>query len=103
MEYTRDLGYSAARYIIEGGTNVLISMQDGIFKPLPFADIMDPETGRMRVRMVDVHSDRFKIAKNYMLRLKAEDFEDPNQLARLAKVARVTPERFKEEFGYLIS
>jgi ATP-dependent phosphofructokinase / diphosphate-dependent phosphofructokinase len=103
MEYTRDLGYSAARYIIEGGTNVLISMVDGIFTPIPFADIMDRETGRMRVRMVDVHSDRFKIAKNYMLRLRTEDFADPKQLARLARVAHLAPERFKEEFSYLTS
>src|SRR5579872_2386397 len=29
MEYTRDLGYCAARYIIEGGTEALVSIQDG--------------------------------------------------------------------------
>jgi 6-phosphofructokinase len=68
MEYTRDLGYCAARFIMGGGRSSLISIQDGAFKPIPFADIMDAETGRMRVRMVDVASDRYKIARSYMLR-----------------------------------
>ena len=54
MEYTRDLGYCAAKYVIEGGTNALVSIQHGHFKPVPFDTIMDPETGRMRVRMVDI-------------------------------------------------
>ncbi len=99
MEYTRDLGYCAARYIIEGGGSALISIQQGRFKPIPFADIMDPQTGRMKVRMVDVESDRYKIARTYMLRLKPEDLADSHELARLAKAAGVTPEVFREEFG----
>lgn len=31
MEYTRDLGYCAARYVIEGGTEALVSVQRGRF------------------------------------------------------------------------
>jgi ATP-dependent phosphofructokinase / diphosphate-dependent phosphofructokinase len=101
MEYTRDLGYCAARYVIDGGSSALISIQSGRFKPVPFVDIMDPTTGRMRVRMVDVESDRYKIARTYMLRLKPEDLDDPRELAKLAHVAGVSPERFKELFGHL--
>ena len=102
MEYTRDLGYCAARYIIDGGSNALISMQDGRFKPIPFDKIMDPSTGRMRVRMVDIESDRYKIARTYMLRLKSEDFDDPRELGKLAQAAGLTPEKFREVFGYLV-
>jgi 6-phosphofructokinase 1 len=102
MEYTRDLGYCAARYVIDGGSSALISIQSGRFKPVPFADIMDPTTGRMRVRMVDVESDRYKIARTYMLRLKPEDFDDPRELAKLARTAGVTPEKFREIFGHLV-
>src|SRR5690606_25174272 len=40
MEYTRDLGYCAARYVIEGGERALISMQRGRFIPVPFDSIM---------------------------------------------------------------
>jgi ATP-dependent phosphofructokinase / diphosphate-dependent phosphofructokinase len=103
MEYTRDLGYSAARHIIEGGTAALISIQDGCLKPIPFASIMDSETGRMRVRMVDIESDRYKIARTYMLRLKRVDFEESGELEKLARVASITPRAFADEFGYLVA
>jgi 6-phosphofructokinase 1 len=102
MEYTRDLGYCAARYIIDGGTGALISMQRGRFVPVPFASIMDPVTGRMRVRMVDINSDRYKIARSYMLRLRAEDFEDRVELVRLAQAANMKPVEFKESFRHLV-
>jgi 6-phosphofructokinase 1 len=102
LEYTRDLGYCAAKYVIEGGTNALVSIQQGRFTPVPFDRIMDPQTGRMRVRMVDTDSDQYRIAFAYMLRLKRADFDDPRELARLAAVANMTPERFREQMAYLV-
>jgi 6-phosphofructokinase 1 len=102
MEYTRDLGYCAAKYVIEGGSDALISIQQGCFKPVRFDDIKDSRTGRMRVRMVDVDSDRYRVASAYMLRLKREDFDDPLALQRLATAANTTPERFRAELGYLV-
>ena len=35
-----------------------------------------------------------------MIRLEKTDFSNPEQLARLAEVAKMTPEEFKEKFGY---
>jgi 6-phosphofructokinase 1 len=102
LEYTRDLGYCAAKHLVDGGTNVLVSIQQGRFTPVPFDNIMDPHTGRMRVRMVDVDSDRYRIAYAYMLRLKKSDLEDPRELAKLASAANTTPERFRSEFSYLV-
>jgi ATP-dependent phosphofructokinase / diphosphate-dependent phosphofructokinase len=102
MEYTRDLGYCAAKYVIEGGTNAIVSIQQGCFKPVPFDEMMDPETGRMRVRMVDISSDRYRIAYAYMLRLKRPDLDDARELAKLAAAANTTPERFRAELGYLV-
>ncbi|MEO7113345.1 MAG: diphosphate--fructose-6-phosphate 1-phosphotransferase [Polyangiaceae bacterium] len=103
MEYTRDLGYCAARYIIEGGTNALVTLQNGHFRPMPFAQIMDPQTGRMRVRMVDVDSTRYRIAHSYMLRLKKEDFADEAALAKLATAAKTTPAKFREMFESVVA
>src|SRR5580698_1289212 len=77
LEYTRDLGYSAARYVIGGGSGALVSMQDGKFVPMRFDDIMDKATGRMRVRMVDVSMEPFKIARSFMVRLGKADFDEP--------------------------
>jgi 6-phosphofructokinase len=102
MEYTRDLGYSAAKFLVEGGSNALVSIQQGRFKAVPFDTIMDPETGRMRIRMVDIHSDRYRIASAYMTRLTPGDFDSPTDLARLAAAANLTPARFRSEFGHLV-
>jgi 6-phosphofructokinase 1 len=102
MEYTRDLGYCAAKYAIAGGSNALISIQRGQFVPVPFDQIMDPQTGRMRVRMVDIDSDRYKIAHTYMLRLRKHDFVDTVELTRLAQAAQMKPADFIEQFGYLV-
>jgi ATP-dependent phosphofructokinase / diphosphate-dependent phosphofructokinase len=101
MEYTRDLGYCAARYAIDGGDRALISMQRGHFVPVPFDQIMDPQTGRMRVRMVDIESDRYKIARTYMLRLRKFDFDDKVELSRLAQAANMKPSEFIDRFYYL--
>jgi len=102
MEYTRDLGYCAAKYLLEGGNAVMISMQGGHFVPIPFANMLDPGTGRARVRMVDIHSTRYAIARRYMIRLRRDDFDDPHELARFAATAGLSLDQFRSEFGYLI-
>ena len=98
MEYTRDLGYCAARYVIEGGTQTLVAMVNGHFQPIPFDDIMDPKTGRMRVRMVNLESDRYRIARSYMIRLRRADLADELEMERLSGVIGKTPEEFEREF-----
>lgn len=102
MEYTRDLGYCAAKYLIEGGSGAMVTIQRGCFKPIKFADMLDPQTGRTRVRMVDTNTEHYKIARRYMLRLRQDDFEDPAEIASYAAVAHLTPEAFKERFEYLV-
>src|SRR3954453_527634 len=82
MEYTRDLGYCAAKYLLSGGNAVMISLQGGHFVPIPFSKMLDPRTGRTKVRMVDIHSTRYGIARRYMIRLRRDDFEDDHELAK---------------------
>ena len=102
MEYARDLGYCASKFVIEGGNGAMVSLQNGVFVPIPFGAIMDMKTGRIRVRMVDIASDRYMIARRYMLRLRRDDFEDEAEVAKFAKVLGVTRDRFREEFEYLV-
>ncbi len=96
LEYTRDLGYAAARYVIDGGSDALVSLQDGKIVPMRFADIMDPTTGRMRVRMVDVTQTSFTIGRSFMTRLTKADFEDPEAAASIGKATGVAPEKLRE-------
>ena len=102
LEYTRDLGYCAAKYLFSGGNAAMVSMQGGHFVPVPFAELLDPETGRTRVRAVDIHSTRYAIARRYMIRLRRDDFEDPGLLAKFAATAKMPLEQFRQEFEYLI-
>ena len=103
MEYTRDLGYCAAKYLLAGGNGAMISMQGGHFIPVPFAELTDPATGKSKVRLVNVESTRYAIARRYMIRLRRDDFENPQQLARLAQSANLTPEEFRREFESVVA
>ena len=103
MEYTRDLGYCAAKYLLTGGNAAMISIQGGHFVPVPFGQMIDGETGRTRIRLVDVTSTRYAIARRYMIRLRHDDFEDPHELAKLAATAHISPEEFRREFEYLMA
>jgi 6-phosphofructokinase 1 len=102
MEYTRDLGFSAAQFILNGGSGAMVSIQNGYFVPLYFKDIIDPATGRTRVRMVDPGSETFYIARRYMLRLNQADFDDPHELAKYAATCGISLDEFKKQFYYLI-
>ncbi|MEK7727711.1 MAG: diphosphate--fructose-6-phosphate 1-phosphotransferase [candidate division KSB1 bacterium] len=102
MEYTRDLGYCAARYILEGGNAAMVSVQNGRFLPIPFAEILDPQTGRARIRMVDMTSEYYQVGRRYMIRLSPEDFNDPHELAKYAATAHVSLDDFRKRFQYLM-
>src|SRR4029450_4065910 len=49
-EYCRDLGYSAVRFLLTGGSGAMVSIQGGRLVPIPFDDLKDPETGKTKVR-----------------------------------------------------
>ena len=104
MEYTRDLGYCAAKYMLAGGSGAMVSMQGGHFIPMPFAEMTDPETGRSEVRLVNITSTRYAIARRYMIRLRRDDFQNPEKLAP-ARQARPTcrPEQFRREFESVVA
>lgn len=102
MEYTRDLGFSAAQFILDGGSGAMVSIQNAKFVPMYFKDIIDPKTLKTKVRMVDPASESFYIARKYMLRLNQADFDDPHELAKLAATAGMSIEEFQSKFSYLI-
>lgn len=99
-EYTRELGYGAVRFLLQGGTGAIVTIQAGEFVPMYFGDVLDPITNKTKVRMLNVKSNSYEVAHRYMIRLMKEDFEDPAKLKELADVANMTPEAFKEAFEY---
>ena len=102
IEYTRDLGYCAAQYLLEGGTAAMVSIQDGRFTPIAFKQMLDPATGRAKVRMVDTESQSYHIARRYMIRLNEDDMKDSVAVGRYAALVGLSSDAFRKRFGPLV-
>jgi 6-phosphofructokinase 1 len=102
MEYTRDLGYCAAKFLLGGG-NAAWCRCRAATSCRSRSPTARSETGRARVRMVDIRSTRYAIARRYMIRLRRDDFEDPHELAKFAAAVGLTLQEFRAEFEYLIA
>jgi 6-phosphofructokinase len=103
-EYTRDLGYGAVKFLCsEESTRygAIINFDEGTMMPLRFEDKIDPNTHRMTTRTVNIKGESYECARSYMIRLEPDDFTNPKQLERLAKVVAMTPAQFAQRFGYL--
>ena len=100
VEYTRNLGYGAVRFLLKGGSGSMIVSYEGNIKPIPFVEMFNYPDGAVRIRKVDINSETYEVARKYMIRLEKEDFEGA-QLGRFAKTVGMTPEDFRERFGYL--
>jgi 6-phosphofructokinase len=105
VDYTRTLGYGAVRFLLsepaDGRTRQagFICLEGGHLNVLPFDDLCDPATGRIRIRVVDVRSEHYHVARKYMIRLEQSDLDDPEMRAKLAAAARMTPDEFLGAFG----
>ena len=102
IDYTRSLGEAAVTFLAEGGTNATISIQQNQMVPIPFDQMMDPETGRTEVRQVDVDSFTYRSAYKFMIRLKPKHAGNEMLLARMAAQTNISLNEFKARFGYLV-
>ncbi len=96
--YCRELGYHAVRFLAEGGSGAMVTVQDGRLVPVPFA-AMRTEAGRTRVRNVDPASESYRVAREYMLRLEPGDFRDPAWVERLAEAGGTTSDELRARFA----
>ena len=102
IEYTRDLGFAAIRFLIEGGSAGMVMVVNGKRKSVPFHEMRDPVSGKTIVRNVDIKSEGYLVARRYMQRLTAKDFDSREELAVLAEAAHCTIEEFVSYFGSLV-
>jgi ATP-dependent phosphofructokinase / diphosphate-dependent phosphofructokinase len=100
-EHARDLGYAAVNFLQAGGSGAMITIQDGEFTPVPFGAVIDRQTGRGRLRPVDVATESYQVAFDYMIRLKPRDFNDRVWVENLAGAAGLSVADFKERFSGL--
>ena len=108
VDYTRTLGHGAVRVLLsasadnKGADDGLVCLEDGQVKVVPFDDLRDPITQRTRVRRVDIHSESYHVARDYMIRLEREDLADPDMKRRLAMAAKMEPDEFERRFARVV-
>src|SRR5438876_8952710 len=102
IQYCRSLGYWATRFLLEGGSNAMLTIQAGRLVPIPFGLLLDPRTGKVRVRFVVVDSEMYQTLYAYMIRLKPEDFDNPATVAALAKAGNVSESEFLKRFAPVV-
>jgi 6-phosphofructokinase len=100
VEYTRDLGYGAVRYLLKGGSGSMIVFDEGYLRPIPFVELFDFASGRVKVKTVDMTSEAYEVARKYMIRLEKEDFAGES-LKKLTKVTNLAPKDFVKRFSYV--
>jgi 6-phosphofructokinase len=110
VDYTRTLGFGAARFLLAeqvseplrlGG--IVTLSHAGHLSVRPFEEFRDPETGRTAVRLVEIDSEDYRVARQYMLRLERRDLEDPEMLGKLAAEAKMSPDEFLEQFSAAVN
>jgi 6-phosphofructokinase 1 len=102
LDYTRDLGAGAVRSLLGGASGVMITRQGGAIVPVPFEDIMDPKTGRTRVRLVDTSTESHASARALQVRIEREDLETPAQLEALAQATKLAPQQVAERYAEIV-
>lgn len=105
IDYTRTLGFGAVRFLLgdfakdlSGG---MICLENGRIRVLPFEELIDPATGRTRVRMVDTSSEHYRVARGYMIRLTKKDLQDEKMLTKLANAAKMSVEEFLRRYSWV--
>ncbi len=98
-KYTRDLGYGAIKFLLQGGTGAMITIQTGKMVPLNFKELLDPKTGRTKIRYVDINTESYEVSQKYMIKLTPEDFQNRAKLTRLSRTANMKPEEFVKYFS----
>ena len=102
IDYTRSLGEAAVAFLLDGGTNATVTIQGTRVVPIPFDEMMDPETGRTEVRKVGLDSFIYRSARKLMIRLNPEDGQDKDLIDRMADHTKLSLKEFKIRFGYLL-
>jgi 6-phosphofructokinase len=113
-EYVKTLGYGAVEFLLNpnastsGVAGALVCIVDGQLRYLKFEDLMDWKTHKTSVRHVDISKPAYKVAREYMIRLEREDFENGERLEKLARTASgqgkpLSTEAFKRKFSHVVT
>ena len=81
---------SGAGSTLPGGTgHVMLTRQNGKIVPIPFDELIDPNTGKTPVRMLDTSTESFETALKLHTRLEPADLEDGPGADAIASVTNL--------------
>ena len=113
-DYVKNLGYGAVEFLLNPDeqtariNGALVCIVNAGLQYLKFTDLLDPKTKKTSVRTVDLAKPSYKVAREYMIRLEKEDFDDSERLEKLARSASsqsqsMTVNEFKKKFGPVVA
>jgi ATP-dependent phosphofructokinase / diphosphate-dependent phosphofructokinase len=102
IEYTRNLGGAAVNFLLAGGSDSIITLQNGRIVPIPYAQMINPATGKTEVRMVNIQGVRYQSAYQFMTRLKPEHASQPYLVEKLVALTHLSTPEFMKRYGYLM-
>lgn len=108
IDYTRTLGHEAIRFLLsedregdyrDGG---MVCLEAGHLRVMSLPELRDPVNGKIRTRLVDITSEYYKVARDYMIRLEPDDLEDRDNLELLARTAQTPAEELYDALAPVV-
>ncbi|MGH7885925.1 MAG: 6-phosphofructokinase, partial [Thermodesulfobacteriota bacterium] len=99
LKYTRNLGYCAVKYLLDGGDCALISMKNGKMNPIKFEKLIDRKTGKIKIRYVDLNTESYEVSQKYMIKLQKTDLDNSKILKKLTAETSLSKMEFKQYFS----
>jgi 6-phosphofructokinase 1 len=99
--YSEQLGFGAVEGFRTHHSNCLVLWTGDGFRFTSIRSIMDPTTGRLIPRRVNVESEEYRVTREFLSILTETDFQDQAVLKRLAEAANVSETMFISRFSRL--
>ncbi|NIP31173.1 MAG: 6-phosphofructokinase [Candidatus Dadabacteria bacterium] len=98
LKYTRDLGYCAVKFLMNGGQGALICIKKGAMHSIDFNKLINKRTGKIKVRYVNTKNESYEVAQKYMIKITKSDLESSKTLRELSGLTNLSIREFKEYF-----
>lgn len=101
IEYTRNLGYGAMKFLLAGKSGAIIAFRGANLSPVYFRDVLNENKTGLNIHRVDLNSESYHVAQNYMIKLEKDDFVEKSKLSALAKSANMKESEFVKRFKHI--
>lgn len=101
--YSQDLGYGAIEGFKDNHSNAIVVWSDGVISFQSFRNLMDPCTGRIFPRKIDITSQQYEIIESYMWNVKRADLKNSELVDKLCKLCKMTSQEFISKYTRVTS